>query len=588
VQRLETVDLIPERDYKVGQVIPRQYSSARIPGTILATERWAAAARYRVAEDWAILALLLLALILRLTWIAFEIPIVQGDECEYLRIAENLLHEHRYAGLYEGLELVYPPLFPILIALLSLATPDIEAAGTAVGLLSGLALVAATYALARQLYGSRAGVLAATLVAVHPTLIQLSGTIISQAVYLPLVVTGVLFAVRWVEERDRFLGLLCGACFGLAYLTRPEALAGVPVIAAMFVVTARAHRSSFGKSLLQTLPMLVMAAALAAPYVAYLSIQTGAFHLEGKSVMNYTLAQRINAGMDPYAAGFAVGPDLHEDGPFLSVNRWIMEAPAAIPRRGLAEYLVQNSLRNAGPLRRTLLSPAFGGYLMIVLVATGLLFRPPGRPSFAREALVFTIVVGYVVILLGQHMVALQYVVPLLPFLMIWAANGIGIVTDWIIAGTRVVAHGHNSWRTLVAMTIPCALVLALVIPGADLSRGGAFRSDAPLEAYRKEAGLWLARRPVPPRTVMSTSNEVPYYAGATAMRLPYAPGDRALAYVRLKSPDYVVLPRQPSRVEPYYTSWLKRGIPDPAARLVHLIGAPDDPDVAIFQLGKL
>ena len=140
----------------------------------------------------------------------------------------------------------------------------------------------------------------------------------------------------------------------------------------------------------------------------------------------------------------------------------------------------------------------------------------------------------------------------------------------------------------MVAMTVPCALVLALVIPSAGLSRGGDFRSDAPRLAYRREAGLWLAGATVAPRTVMSMGNEVPYYARATGMRLPYAPEDRALAYIRAKSPDYVVLTGEPSMVGPYYTRWLKRGIPDPTARLVHLIGASADPDVAIFQLAAV
>ena len=96
---------------------------------------------------------MLLAMLLRLTSIRAEIPILQGDECEYRRIAANLLREHRYAGLHEGPQLVYPPLFPLLIAQLSLVTPSLAASGMWVPFLGGLALVAATYALARESYG---------------------------------------------------------------------------------------------------------------------------------------------------------------------------------------------------------------------------------------------------------------------------------------------------------------------------------------------------------------------------------------------------------------------------------------------------
>ena len=397
-----------------------------------------------------------------------------------------------------------------------------------------------------------------------------------------------VFAVRWVDGRNRLAGLLSGACFGLAYLTRPEALAGPLAIAAMFVATAHARQSWYGRSLAQAVPMLALVALIAAPYVAYLTVQTGVFRVEDKSVINYTIAQRIGAGVDPDEAAFGLGPDLQEEGPLLSVNRWILAAPATIPRQGLSKYLVQNAKRNAGPLRWTLASADFGGYLMIALVAAGLLLRPPSRISLAREVLVLTIVVGYVVILLGQHVIEFRYVVPILPFLLVWAANGIRIVADGLTAGVRFASPGHATWRAASRFVLSGLLVLALVVPGANLSRGGDFRSAAPQEAYRKEAGLWLAGAAVAPRTVMSTSNEVPYYARAGAMRLPYATGERALAYVRAKSPDYIVLIRErDSTVGPhYYAQWLKRGIPDPAAHRVHVIGVSDDPDVAIFRSG--
>lgn len=557
-------------------------------GTLISAY-WTAATRRLVSEHRVFIALMFIALVLRLAWIRAEIPVLQGDECEYLRIAENVLHEHRYAGLYEGPQLVYPPLFPLLIALLSLVMPSVAAAGVSVAFLGGLALVAAVYALGRGLYGSRAGILAAALVAVHPTLIQLSGTIISQAIYLPLVVTGVVFAVQWVDGRNTRAGLLSGACFGLAYLTRPEALAGPLAIAAIFVAAARVRHSSYGKALVQTVPMLALVALIAAPYMAYLTVETGVFRVEDKSVMNYTMAQRISSGVDPDEAAFGLGPDLREEGPLLSVNRWIMAAPATIPRHDLSNYLVTNARRNAGPLRWTLLSADFGGYLMIALAAAGLLVRPPSRISFAREVLVLTIVVGYVVILLGQHVIEFRYVVPILPFLLVWAANGIRIVAEALFAGSSIAAAGSDSLRAAPQFGISFLLVLALVVPGADLSRGGDFRSAASQEEYRKEAGLWLAGAAVAPRTVMSTSNEVPYYARATAMRLPYATGERAMAYVRSKSPDYIVLIREPSTVGPhYYAEWLRKGIPDLAAHRVQVFGASDDPDVAIFRWGAV
>ncbi len=542
------------------------------------------AMRRQIAENRTILALLALGLMLRLAWIAYQTDVFQGDECEYLRLAGNLVRHGRYEGLFDGLQLVYPPLLPGLVALVSALTPSLAAAGTIVALLSGVALISATYALAGRLYGRRTGAIAAALVAVHPTLIQLSGTVISEAIYLPLVVAGAHAAVVWLDERTRLPGLLCGTFFGLAYLTRPESLAAPLAIAIVFAACARIRGTTIIEALRQTLPMLAVTAVLAAPYVIYLSSQTGALHLEGKSVMNYTIARRIGAGMDPNEAALALGKNLEEEGPLLSPNHWIANAPPTIPTRGLADYWVENASRNFATLRWTLLSADFGGYPLLLLVALGLLVRTPARPLIPGEVLVLTLTAGYTFILLGQHMIAFRYVVPLLPFLLIWAAHGIGMITDWTVAGVGSVARHREAWRRPVAIAVPCVLALALVTPGVDLSRGGDFRSTAPHVALRKDAGIWLAGADPHRKTVMSTNTEVPYYAQATARSLPYAPEQRVLAYIRTSPPDYIVLTREPSTVGAYYTSWLQQGVPAPEARLVHRVGTPGDPDLAIYS----
>lgn len=545
---------------------------------------WSSAVRTYATRHWVLWALLALALVLRVAWILGEVPILQGDECEYLRMADSLLRSHRYAGLYDGLQLVYPPLLPLLIVLFSPLAPSLPAAGVAVSLVSGLMLVAATYALAHRLYGERAGILAAALATVHPTLVQLSGTILSEAVYLPLIVAGTYAGVRWLDERMPRWGALCGLSFGLAYLTRPEALIAPVAIAAAFVLTARAHRVALPRALLQVMPLLAATALVAAPYVAYLTVETGKFRLEGKSVVNFTMAQRINAGMDVNEAAIGLGPDLQEDGPLLSVNRWVLEAPAAIPAGGLADYWVHNAARNAGPLRWTLLSSDFGGYLVLLLAAVGAFVRPRRQLSLARESLVLALVAGYAGILLGMSVVLFRYVVPLLPFLLVWSANGIGLVADRMVHASRFALPRQHALQTLSATVVPAALVLALVVQGADLGHGGDFRSAAPMETFRKEAGLWVAGATPPARHVMSTSNEVPYYSRATATRLPYASSARALGYIHRLAPDYIVLTREPSTVGDYYPVWLSKGIPDAEARLVHVIGNPADPDVAIYR----
>ena len=128
---------------------------------------------------------LALALVLRLYWLLHKFPVLGGEECEYLRLAENLIHRHTYVGLFEGPQVMYPPLLPLLIALVSPLTSTFEMAGEVVTLFSGMLLVFEVFILVRYLYGTRVGIIAGTIASCHPVLISLSGTIISESLYLP-------------------------------------------------------------------------------------------------------------------------------------------------------------------------------------------------------------------------------------------------------------------------------------------------------------------------------------------------------------------------------------------------------------------
>ena len=542
----------------------------------------------RFAEYGPLFVLLALGLALRLIWIAWQTPILQGDECEYLRIAENIVRHHRYAGLFEGPQVIYPPLYPLLIALVSFVTRDLPTAGLAVGVIGGLCLIAAMYALAAYLYGTRVALIAGALGACFPVLVELSGILFSQVLYLPLVVGGAYFGMRWADRTGRHSGLLCGACFGLAYLTRPEAVAGIFVAAAAFVLTAERFGSSIRTALAGTIAPLALTALIAAPYVAYLSHATGGFRLEGKSVMNFVIAERMNAGMSLNEAQFGLGPGAREDGPLLSPNRWILEAPAAIPLSALPEFWVRNARRTAAPVRWMLTGPAFGGLLTAGLAAIGLAWRRRWTPQeVTRELLLVAFVGGYLAILLGQHAMSLQYVVPLLPFMLVWAARGIDIVASLPVALLHQASRAAHAAALASSAAIRIVLFLALLaIAARTVPDGGEFKSIQPAEAYRRDAGLWLAHERHGERRVMSASNEVAYYAQATALRLPYATEADALRYLHAKSPDYVVLvhERYATGGDRYHAEWRTRGMTDPAAHLLVRAGPPDDPDFAIYE----
>src|SRR5437867_1473206 len=164
---------------------------------------------------------------------------IGGEGAEYARIAENLRNGFGYVGIATpGPELLFPPLFPILIALSSILTGDYELAGRVVAIVFGSALPLPAYAIASRLFNRSVGVVAALIAAFHPLLIGLSITVLSEGTYATLLLSAVYVTLRAVEDWSSTKAwALVGAAFGVAYLVRQEAIAPF-FIAVVFAVVA--------------------------------------------------------------------------------------------------------------------------------------------------------------------------------------------------------------------------------------------------------------------------------------------------------------------------------------------------------------
>lgn len=528
---------------------------------------------------------LALALVLRLYWLFHKFPVLNGEECEYLRLAENLIRLHTYVGLFEGPQVMYPPLLPFLIAVVSPLTRTVETAGEVVTLFSGMLLVFEVFILVRYIYGTRIGVIAVTIASCHPVLISLSGTVISESLYLPLMVGGVIFGLRCLDTKGLSSALICGSSFGLAYLTRSEAFAYPFVIIVVVVLTARLRGTFTGEGLQKSCMILIPFVAASIPYVAYVSVHTGGLRLEGKSVMNVAIAERINSGMSEHEAVFGVGRDLQEEGPWLSPNQWVLNAPPAVPVISLMKEWIASASRNRHNFYRLVLSANFGAELMPVLVILGLFGRPWNRRRILHEAVLLSMCFLYGFILLGQHFMFTRFFVPFLPFLLAWASNGIHVETCWLMETLKSLVGHRIRADEWVAIGNGILLIVALLLlAGRAFSPAGAFGDDSPPQVFLKEAGIWLAQNRPGPKKIMSHTNVVPYYGGGTALIFPFADPAVTLQYIRAKHPDFLVLMRAPPYAEGLYRGWFDHGIPDQAARLIYSVGPTSDPQAAIYQ----
>src|SRR5271157_2566192 len=99
----------------------------------------------------------IVAALLRIAWALRHGLVLDQEGVEYARIAENLLAGRGYVGiLNNGTQLNFAPLYPLMIAALSLVVRNSELAARLTCIAFGATLVIPMFKIADRLYGRRA------------------------------------------------------------------------------------------------------------------------------------------------------------------------------------------------------------------------------------------------------------------------------------------------------------------------------------------------------------------------------------------------------------------------------------------------
>jgi 4-amino-4-deoxy-L-arabinose transferase-like glycosyltransferase len=487
---------------------------------------------------------------------------------EYVRLAENLRSGHGYVGiLNNGIQLNFPPLLPLLIAALSFLLPTAEFSARVVNLLLGSALVVPMFKLAEQFYSRNVAYIVAVLVVFHPLLVARSITGDSETPYLTILMTGVYCVARWIEERRFGMSILAGLFFGLAYLIRPEALIFVGVFAAAGLAAQLFVRNR-RPVLIAVLSLITTFALVASPYIAFLSLNSGKFRVQGKGTVSYALSMRIKAGMSTVEAASKIRDDLSGEGVYMKSYYEVLNetSPTA---RDLLLYVWQSAPRSLKAICKVLAtSQSQGSPVLFVLVVVGLLPIVWDRRQLIHEGIFLLSGLSMVLALLSVQAFYSRFFNPFMALLLLWGSKG-----------TEELYHWSHDWFALISakpefprvagFVVQCTavfLVLALSLRAVPVD----FEFREPMLTERKTSGRWLAQHWPGPKSIMSSSSIPAYYAGGNLMYLPYAPSDLALRYISKKKPDFIVLLELRKPYPPYLAQWFERGIPDQAAKLIY------------------
>lgn len=185
--------------------------------------------------------------VLRVLWgLKAQPPVELRDPVLYLILSDNLANGHGYSygpGADQGTTAYYPPGYPLALAavvwLVNLLPFDVTTFDVAVWFNVGLsvATIGLVFVLGRRLAGDRVGLVAAGIWALWPNLIFHSGIVLTETLFLFLLVLLLIVALgdpAAARAPGRARLVTIGVIFGLSLLVRPVSAVIAPVFLVMW------------------------------------------------------------------------------------------------------------------------------------------------------------------------------------------------------------------------------------------------------------------------------------------------------------------------------------------------------------------
>ncbi len=521
--------------------------------TTVASEGGSAAVRggRRVVPREALAAIAAAIAIRALTLIAQRSAPIDMDGTEYVRVAQSLAAGNGAVGMRGLPMMVFPPFYSAAIALGSLVFGHPELVALLIASACGVVLAGLLYQLAAQMYGRETAVYAAAIAAVLPICVASSTAALTEAPFAALGTLGLVQLVRLLRGGGTGAAALAGAAFGAASLFRPE---GLLFAASAFVLVAAA---ALVRRRGATAP-LAFAAAVGAFLIVSLAAShaiSGRFALEGKSTVNFRLADGLRSGASYTSVADAVDAQGRPVGPEIDLRFYRPgAAPPELPAARRLALALRAAANHVGESLRLFCDPTYGGGLLIALAVLGIA-GPAWRPGRARDelAVLAYLLTGFAA-LAGVWQFWPRYGMIFIPVAVLWSARGIEHLRRWSF---------RSRLPDLGLAALGALLVLSL---GYDVAAARAV--DPPLE---RGAAAWIAAHG--PRTplVADASTRTAFYANGTWAPLPYGDARAAERYLRRLAPAYVVLDSQRAEQFGPIAGWFRDGLPPSLATTVYV-----------------
>jgi hypothetical protein len=300
-------------------------------------------------------------------------------------------------------------------------------------------------------------------------------------------------------------------------------------------------------------------------------METGQFRWEGKTPRNIALMIPYITGGNSDEAEYGISNSLEEVGlsnaPYLPVI-----ANHKLAFADVMKFLISHGPRNYHYLINAVSTSDFGSPILFGLVILGLFGQPWVAKSIISHVYLLFVVLGvpFLSFALVSYGMDTRYVLLFLPVMIIWAANGIVLLSGWASATMQLAGSGVRiAKRAGLAVGLTSAALIIMVATYGVREVWDLTAFDYKSEPV-KQAGKWLDTIAPGPKTIMDASTVLAFHARASYVPFPYSDSSLALKYIKKKGINFIVVREEWLSPAPYIKDWLENGIPDRRAQLIY------------------
>ncbi len=463
----------------------------------------------------AVLIVFSLALVPRL-YLLFSVPHVvflhEADAMGYFAISKSILTS---LGLGSS-STHFPPFYPLLVAIFTKFTDDMELAGRLVSCVMSAALVVPFYGIARLLGERRTALLSAIAAMLFHGFMEPALVPLSQATYLTMLAVSIWLAMIVVQSWSIPVSAMLGAASASTYLTRPEGILVYAALAAVLLSSliwrdGTVQRRSCLKAIAVSLVVFLL---VAFPYVVYLHNWTGSWTISGKSGVTII---GVDASMKLLSDGTTVGEKFAGKTGMGSLFPGIRQFFATY-FGNLSKFIPLIPLNFPLPL----LAVAIVGGYSVLREATRL--NVEQRSLRIRQLLVLLslVAVNLPVFAFSNLSVGISYILPLFMLLLILFCFGVSFIEDLLLkllnSSTGFVRL--TAVRGILSIAAVSLIGVITLKPVWERNTCEDFRLYSESQYFfLKETGLWIGRNTPDNTKLMTRWSNIPFYAGR-----PWAP----------------------------------------------------------------